>query len=195
MSCWSWFQAIRRAIGQIIRKHPNTSIARCWSCSDWRGDENMAGICTSPCPAHLDRRRRIDHHCAFARQNPKRREETHEQASRFRPDRARAGAGAADRAGGRRDRADAASHSAGGFRPDRERALSRAAAAKPRRHRGAAGNLHADARGSGQGRRLYGVVPRPVLGLRHDGGLSRRRCGERDLQCAARHSRLGRDRQ
>ena len=62
---------------------------------------------------------------------------------------------------------------AGGFRPDRERALSLAAAAEPRRRRGAAGNLHADAGGDRQGRRLDRVVPRPVLGLRHDRGLSR----------------------
>ena len=48
-----------------------------------------------------------------------------------------------------------------------------AAAAKPRRHRGAARDLHADAGGDRQGRRLDGVVPRPVLGLRHDRGLSR----------------------
>ena len=32
---------------------------------------------------HLDRRRRMNHHCGFANQNPKKGEETHEQASRF----------------------------------------------------------------------------------------------------------------
>ena len=118
----------------------------------------------------------MDHHCGFASQETqKRARKRNEQASRFRTDRARAGAGAADRARGRRDRADAAPHPAGGFRPDRERALSGAAAAKPRRRRGAAGNLHADAGGGREGRRLDGVVPRPVLGLRHDGGLSRSR--------------------
>ena len=31
-------------------------------------------------------------------------------------------------------------------------------------------------------------------GLRHDGGLSRSRCGARDFQCTTRHPRLGRDR-
>ena len=40
----------------------------------------------------------------------------------------------------------------------------------------------------------HGVVPRPVQRLRDDGGLSRSGAGERDLQYAARHPGLGRDR-
>ena len=79
-------------------------------------------------------------------------------------------------------------------RADRERALPRAAAAESRRHRGAAGNLHADAGRDREGRCLHGMVPRPMQRLRHDRGLSRSRHGARDLQCADRHPGLGRDR-
>ena len=116
--------------------------------------------------------------------NPKRARKRMNKLARFRTDRARPRAGAADRARGRRDRAHAAAHRAGGVRPDRERALPGAAAAEPRRRRGAAGSLHAGAGGNREGRRLDGLVPRPMRGLRHDRGLSRQGRGERDLQYA-----------
>ncbi len=141
----------------------------------------------------------MDHHCSrHPTTSPSsggtRGEDTHEQASRFRPRRASAGAAAADRGRSQRDRADAAPHAAGGFRADRERALSRVAAEKPRRHRGAARDFHADAGGDRQGRCLDRVVPRPVRRLRHGLGLYRSRTGQRDFQRRARHPRLGRDR-
>ena len=76
-----------------------------------------------------------------------------------------------------------------------ENGLYRALAAeKPRRRRGAARDLHADAGGDRQGRCLDRMVPRPVQRLRHGLGLYRSRTGQRDFQRRARHPRLGRDR-
>ena len=120
----------------------------------------------------------MDHHAAEPIKSPgKGDEETDEQASRLRTDRAGARAGAADRKRSRRNRTDAAADAGGGFRPDRERALSRPVAAEHRRQRGAARGLHANAGGSGQGRCLHRMVPRTMQRLRHDGGLSRPRDG------------------
>ncbi len=148
----------------------------------------------APIPARLtalrlDRRPRMGHHRTKTREC----EEAHEQAPRPRPRRACTSAGSLDRARRRRDRADAAADAGGDTGADRERALPRAAAEEFWRHRGSAGSVHADAGGSRQGRRLDRVVPRPVQRLRHDRGLSRSRCGQRNLQCRARHSGLGRD--
>src|ERR1700738_3645891 len=81
------------------------------------------------------------------------------------------------------------------FRPDRERALSLAVAAERGGRRGTTRNFHADARGNRQGRRLDGLVPRPVQRLRPDGGLSRSRRVARDFRRSEQHPRLGRDRQ
>ena len=141
----------------------------------------------------LDRRRRIGHHRGQQEKQNKRMRGTHEQASRPRPRRACARAGAPDRARSRRDRADAAADAGGDPGADRERALPRAAAEEFWRHRGSAGSLHADAGGDRQGRRLDRVVPRPVQRLRHDRGLSRSRRRQRNLQRRARHPGLGRD--
>ena len=80
----------------------------------------------------------------------------------FGPCRTRAGAGAADLTRGRRNRADAAADAASGLGPDRERTLSLAAAAEPRRRRGAARSLHADAGRDRQGRCLDRLVPWPM---------------------------------